>query len=355
MSEEVVRIGLLGCGTISQFAHLPALMRARGVKFAALCDAAPDLLQTMGARAGVSKLYTDYAEFLDTSGVDAVLIAVPDEFHLPLVRQALESGKHVLVEKPLAATSHECALVSEAVRRSGKKLQVGCMKRHDPGIAFAHQFIRDHVGEIFSASGWYRDSMFRYDMQEAILPHVVTSRRAIRPGIDPKSGDKRHYSLVTHGAHLFDTLRFLAGGISGITASLVEKCSQYSWHGILHFSHGALGHFELSVKTSGEYSEGYVVHGEHGSVEVRTFLPFYHRTSEVRAFDGHTQQWHTPLGSNSNPYKNQIEAFARAIVEDRPTHPDAADGWAAVSALEAVEQSAQRGRRVDIGTATVEV
>ncbi len=355
MSRETVRIGLLGCGTISQFAHIPALMRARGVDFAAICDAAPDQLQAMGARAGVTKLFTDYGEFLADSGVDAVMIAVPDEFHFSLTRRALEAGKHVLVEKPLGVNSEECAAIWEAVRRSGKKLQVGCMKRHDPGIAFAQTFIRERVGEIFSASAWYRDSMFRYDMQEAILPDVVTSRQAIRPASDPKTTDKRHYSLVTHGAHLFDTLRFLAGGISGVNASLVEKCGQYSWHGVLHFEQGALGHFELSVKTSGEYTEGYVVHGEHGSVEIRTFLPFYNRASEVRAFDGRTQQWHTPLGSNSNPYKNQVEAFAAAILEDRHTNPDTVDGWAAVSVLEAVEESVRLGRRVEAGSITVGV
>lgn len=341
MSERLLRIGLLGCGTISQFAHIPALMRAEGVEFAALCDAAPDLLQAMGARAGVTSLYTSYSEFLASSGVDAVLIAVPDEFHVALVRQALEAGNHVLVEKPLCASSEECVEVIEAVRRTGKKLQVGCMKRHDPGIAFAHAFIRENLGEILSASGWYRDSLFRYDMQEAILPDVVTSTRSIRPAANPKTADKRHYSLVTHGAHLFDTLRYLAGGITQVNASLAEKCGQYSWHGVLHFQHGALGHFELSVKTSGEYSEGYVVHGEHGSVEIRTFLPFYNRPSEVRAFDGRTRQWYTPLGANSNPYKNQIEAFAQAIRDDAPTTPDAADGWAVVRVLEAVEESVQ--------------
>jgi predicted dehydrogenase len=353
MSNGILRIGLVGCGTISQFAHLPALMRAKGIQLTAICDGGRDLLRKIGRQAGVTDLFMDYEEFLEKGKMDAVLIAVPDEFHLPLARQALEARKHVLVEKPLAVNSEECALLSEAVRRSGKKLQVGCMKRHDPGIAFARDFIQERVGAVFSASGWYRDSLFRYDMQDAILPPVVKSREAIRPASDPKISDRRHYSLVTHGAHLFDTLRFLAGDISTVIADLVEKCNQYSWHGLLHFETGARGHFELSVKVCGDYTEGYVVHGEHGSVEIKTFLPFYYRASEVRAFEGRTQQWQTPLASDSNPYKNQLEAFARAVLEDRPTNPDAGDGWAAVSLLEAVEESVNCGHRVGVTGPTV--
>ena len=348
MSSGVLRIGLLGCGTISQFAHLPALMRARWIRLAAICDGAPDLLQIMGQRSGVSNLFASYGEFLEKGDLDAVLIAVPDEFHLPLARQALQAGKHVLVEKPLGVNSEDCAELVEVARRCGRKLQVGCMKRHDPGIVFAHRFIRDRMGEIFSASAWYRDSMFRYDVQEAILPRVLTSSEAIRPPLDPKTSDRRHYSLVTHGAHLFDTLRFLAGDVTAVNVDLVEKCNQFCWHGLMNFDNGALGTFELAVKTSGDYTEGYTVHGEHGSVEIRTFLPFYNRPSEVRAFDGRTRQWQTPLGSNSNPYKNQIEAFARAVLEDRPTNPDAVDGWAAVSLLEAVEESVKSGRRAEV-------
>lgn len=348
MSNRLLKIGLLGCGTISQFAHLPALMKAKAVKLTAICDAAPDLLEMMGARAGVESLFTDYDAFLKEGDVDAVLIAVPDEFHLTLARQALEAGKHVLVEKPLGTNSQECALLSQAVKRCGLKLQVGCMKRHDPAITFAHEFIRQRVGTIFSASGWYRDSLFRNMMQEAILPPVVKSSKAIRPQADPKTTDRRHYSLVTHGAHLFDTLRFLVGNVSAVTASVAEKFEQYSWHGLLYFEGGALGHFELSVKVNDSYTEGYIVHGEYGCVEVRMFLPFYYRPCEVRAFDARTQQWHTPMGSNSNPYKNQIEAFARSILDDRPVNPDVIDGWAAVQLLEAVEESVSCGTRVEV-------
>src|SRR6202034_3413245 len=189
-------------------------------------------------------LFIDYGEFLEKGDLEAVLIAVPDEFHLPLARQALEAGKHVLVEKPLGVNSEECAELLEVVKRCGKKLQVGCMKRHDPGIAFAHDFIKDRMGELFAASGWYRDSMFRYDVQEAILPRLVTRSESIRPVLDPKTADRRHYSLVTHGAHLFDTLRFLAGNVSDVNVSLVEKFNQYFWLWTMHFETIPLGTFE---------------------------------------------------------------------------------------------------------------
>src|SRR3989442_15323926 len=118
MSNGILRIGLLGCGTISQFAHLPALMRAKGIQLTAICDGGRDLLRKIGLQAGVTDLFTDYEEFLEKGEMDAVLIAVPDEFHLPLARQALEARKHVLVEKPLAVNSEECALLSEAVKNS---------------------------------------------------------------------------------------------------------------------------------------------------------------------------------------------------------------------------------------------
>lgn len=348
MSREILKIGLLGCGTIAQFAHLPALEKARGVKLTALCDGGEDLLQAMGARFNVRNLYTDYNHFLHEAEIDAVLIAVPDTFHVPLADRALRAGKHVLVEKPLGINSSECAQLCELVEQTKLTLQVGAMKRHDPGIAFAAQFAKERLGEILSVSAWYRDSIFRSEIQDALLPPIVSSANSVKPAYDPKNTDRRHYSLVTHGAHLFDTVRYLAGEIVSVSSCLAEKYEQFSWHGMFNLEKGAVGHFELSVKVNGEFGEGYVVHGEYGSVEVRTFLPFYYRSSEVRAFDGRTRQWHTPLGANSNPYRNQIEAFACSVLGRGAANPNEKDGLAVVRLLEAVEASVESGKRIEL-------
>lgn len=347
MSKVELKIGLLGCGPIAQFAHLPALAKAKGVQLTAICDGAEELLYKVGQRAGISALYPDYATFLAKADIEAVLIAVSDPFHVPLAVQALQAGKHVLVEKPLAVSVAEGQQLLDVLRASGLKLQVGSMKRYDPGIAFARQFIQERLGQVLSVSGWYCDTLFRPALQETLLPPLLNSRQAIRPVTDPKA-DKQHYSLVTHGAHLFDNLRYLGGALTAVTARLAEKFNQHSWHGLLEFAHGGLGHFELTVKVNADWSEGYRIYGEFGSVEVNTFLPFYYRPSQIRAFDARTQQWHTPLGAHSNPYQNQLEAFAQAVRYDRPVNPDAVEGLATLRLLEAVESSVTLGSRVEI-------
>lgn len=340
-----LRLGLLGCGPIAQFAHLPALEKARGVELAAICDASPGLLDRVGDRFAVPERFTSYGDLLDLADIEAVLIAASDPFHVPLALQAIEAGKHVLVEKPLGVNSEECRRLVRAVEESGLKLQVGAMKRHDPGLEFARRFIEERIGDIVSVKGWYQDTSFRPALQETLLPPVIEAEGIVRPAEDPKS-DRQKYFLATHGAHLFDNLRWLGGQITALTTVFVCREDQYCWQGLLEFAHGGIGQFDLTVKIHSDWSEGYEVQGSGGAVMARTFLPFYHRPSEVRAFDRKTEEWSTPLGPHSNPYKRQLESFARAIREDRSPIPDVWDGLRVVELLEAVEASVRTGGRV---------
>lgn len=345
--KRPLRMGLLGCGPIAQFAHLPALAKARRVELTAICDAADDLLQAIGQRTGVADLYTDYGTMLAHAPIDAVLIAAADAFHVPLAAQALEAGKHVLVEKPLGVSAAECRRLVELVSRTGLKLQVGSMKRHDPGIAAARRFIERELGGVLSAGGWYCDTLFRPALQESLLPPILASQKKVTPRLNPKA-DVRHYSLVTHGAHLFDTMQCLCGPVAAVTVRHAERFGQHCWNGLFEFEGGGIGHFELVVKVNADWSEGYRVYGEHGCVEIETFLPFYDRPSRVRLFSSQNRCSETPLGEHSNAYKNQLEAFAAAVLDDLPTSPNAAEGLAAVQTLEAVELAVAEGRRVEI-------
>jgi predicted dehydrogenase len=133
-----------------------------------------------------------------------------------------------------------------------------------------------------------------------------------------------------------------------VTAQVARHAGQCSWHGLLEFAHGGRGHFELTCKACGDWFENYIVCGETGSLDVQISLPFFQRPAQARAFDGRTQHWSQPLGGHSNAYANQLDAFARSVLHDEPTNPDAVEGLAAVRMLEAVEASVSSGKRVEV-------
>src|SRR6476620_381434 len=99
--ERLLRVGILGCGPISQIAHFDACRKARNAELYAICDLADDLREKMAAIHEPRIAYANYDQMLADSKVEAVLIGVADQFHVPLALQAIASGKHLLVEKPL--------------------------------------------------------------------------------------------------------------------------------------------------------------------------------------------------------------------------------------------------------------
>ena len=161
--RQVLSIGVLGCGPIAQFAHFESCIKGRNTRLYALCDQAPDLVERMAAIHQPEKTHADFADMLADPQVEAVIIATADAFHVPLSLQALAAGKHVFVEKPLGTSVEECEALRQAVADSGCKLQVGHMKRFDPGIAFARQFIREEMGSLLALKAWYCDSTYRYN------------------------------------------------------------------------------------------------------------------------------------------------------------------------------------------------
>jgi predicted dehydrogenase len=342
-----LRVGLLGCGLISQFAHLFALSKAQGVKLTAVCEVAEDLLEQVSRIHGVESRYSNLTQFLAEADIDAVLVATADDQHVAHAIACLRAGKHVLVEKPLSRSSAEGLSLVDVVETTGCQLQVGNMKRFDPGIQFAHQFVQTDMGERLSVSGWYCDTALRPQMQSTLRSAPIHSTR--QQSFDPIfKQNRRVYKLFTHGSHLVNTLRYFGGDIVAVEAKLAAKYDNYSWHGVIEFSDGAVGHFELTTAVSMDWLEGYSVHGERGSIEVKSFLPFMLRGSDVRVYEAGRQEYRSPALPDSDPYERQLEAFARAIQNGVKVTPDVYDGIADLSVLEAIQQSVETSHRVEI-------
>lgn len=349
-----LRIGVLGCGQIAQAAHFEACRKARNAELYAICDLADDLRAEMAAVHHPRVAYSDYAAMLADPNVDAVIVAIADQFHFSAAKQALAAGKHVLVEKPLGVSVEECRELKAAVDASGLILQVGTMKRFDPGIAFASRFIKEEMGQILAMKAWYCDSTYRYEMTDALQPIIATSANARRPAGDPKANRRRYY-LLGHGSHLVDTARFLVGEIVSVRATLVEKFGAYCWFVETEFADGSVGHLDLTIAVRMDWHEGFSVYGEHGSALGTIYNPWYLKSSDIECFSTRDGQYHRPLGSDAHHYRLQVEGFADAILSGAPMQGATVDdGLAALQALVAIARSAESGERVRLADVTGE-
>lgn len=348
--DRRLRVGVLGCGPIAQFAHLESCVKAGNADLYAICDAAPDLLARMGATYEPQKMYSDYEAMLADPELEAVIVATSDAYHVPMSIRALNAGKHVLCEKPIGTSVEEGEALAEAVRRSGKILQVGHMKRFDPALETARDFVRDEIGEVLALKAWYCDSTHRYTNTDAVQPLPVTSRLARKPAGNPKA-DLRQYFMLAHGSHLVDTARFLCGDIVAVRARLNEKFGAYCWFVETEFASGALGHLDLTVAVRLDWHEGFQLYGENGSVIARTFNPWYFRASEVEIFHEKTATAHKPLGADGHFFRRQLEGLADTVLNGTPMRgANVEDGIASIRAMVAIARSVVSGERVELAS-----
>jgi predicted dehydrogenase len=296
--------------------------------------------------------FADYDAMLADDKVDAVIIAVADQFHVPLSIKALEAGKHVLVEKADGHHRRGCRSPAGGAQTHDRVVLVGHEKRYDPGVAFAHDFIRDEIGELIGLKHWYCDSTYRYSITDTLQPIIESSSAARRPPGDPKA-DRQRYLVLGHGSHMLDTARYLGGPLEAIRARLSTKADTYCWFLEVAYANGCLGHLDLTVAVRMDWWEGFQVYGSEGSVIGRLFNPWHLRAAEVQAFSIKDDQYHQPIGADAGVFRLQIEDLVNAATTGAtPRGATAEDGLASVRAMVAVAKSVITGEWVKLDEVT---
>ena len=151
---ETVRIGIVGCGGIANGKHLPSLSRLKNVQIAAFADIVEERATKAAKEYGTAdaKVYTDYRKLLEDKTLDVIHVLTPNDSHAEISIAALESGKHVMSEKPMAKTAADAKRMVEAATRTGKKLTVGYQSRYRPDSQFLYKFAREgKLGDIYYA------------------------------------------------------------------------------------------------------------------------------------------------------------------------------------------------------------
>lgn len=155
--NSTIRTGIIGAGAIGNV-HLGTLARVEGIEAAAVTDAYLPLAQQRAEEHGIATVHESPEALLADESIDAVIVCVPNRFHADLAVQALERGKHVLLEKPMAIHSKEARRIVDAAGKSGKVLMMSHQMRWK-GISRAVKAMIDNgeVGQIYNAkTGWLR-------------------------------------------------------------------------------------------------------------------------------------------------------------------------------------------------------
>lgn len=151
---RTVRIGIIGCGGIANGKHLPSLSKLSNVEIVGFCDIVEERAQEAAKKYGVegAKVYTDYKELLKDTSIEVVHVLTPNREHSFITVDALDSGKHVMCEKPMAKTSKEAQEMLAAALRNDKKLTIGYQNRYRPDSQYLKGICSDgDLGNIYFA------------------------------------------------------------------------------------------------------------------------------------------------------------------------------------------------------------
>ena len=191
----MLRFGLVGLGTHSRWAVVPAIEAAHGCELVAIAEIVPEHLETLDA-SSVAK-YSDYAEMLAREDLDVVYVATPADVHCAPTVAALEAGCHVVCEKPMAINEDECCRMLVAADAAGKMLVIDFESRQAP----AHQQVRSWIaaGHIGAVRAVHIHAM--WDGHKS-FGDLAARRKAflMRTG------------SLDCGIHMLDLVRFYCGG-----------------------------------------------------------------------------------------------------------------------------------------------
>ena len=135
MENKKFRIGIIGCGGIANGKHMPALKNlSEECEMVAFCDIIEERAVKAKEDYGTpdAKVYVDYKELLKDKSIDVIHVCTPNKSHAPISIAALEAGKDVMCEKPMAKTAAEAKEMLEAAKRTGRTLTIGYQTRQAP-------------------------------------------------------------------------------------------------------------------------------------------------------------------------------------------------------------------------------
>lgn len=362
MSKQVP-VGIIGTSWYADFMHLPALKSHSFVDLIAICGRNRNHAEEMAAKYDIPKVFTNYQEMIEHSGLEAVVVATPDDLHYPITMTALHAGLHVLCEKPLALSLAQVQEMFEEAEKAGVKHMTYFTWRWLPPFQYLHRLINEgYLGQCYYSEfryvgGYGRNGQYgwKWDRQRGL-------------GV-----------LGDLGVHMIDMAIWLIGDIAQVNANLTNFIERSGLDGrpldpsndsallTLKFNNGCQGVIHVSaVAHLGQRNQEFqiILHGETGTLELAFTFDDGYVVRGARSSEDQIKALPIPedilQGVNPNdPFIEQFNQiftkqsvgsrlFIDAIVNDRTLSPSFFDGLKAQKIIEAAIKADKRGSWVSV-------
>ena len=350
-----LKIAVIGVGNISKV-HIQGYLKNPNVELYALCDINEKTLKEKGELYGITRLYTDLDKMLEElPEIDAVSVCTWNNGHAPSTIKALNAGKHVLCEKPMAMNAREAEEMISASRKAGKKLMVGFVRRFGNDTAVARDFINaGSLGDIYYAKatylrrngcpgGWFADKSRSGGGPLIDLGvHVIDLVRYLMDCPKPVSAYGATFSGMGKRAHLKDRPSYTAKVANSEDVHDVEDMAT----ALVRFDNGAV----LSVEASFNLH----VAGRKNSIELFgtkggiVFKPEIELYTEMNNYLTNVTLDKSTELSFDGLFENEINFFVDSLINDTDISSIAEDGLTLMKILDAIYESARTGREAVI-------
>ncbi|UFT98937.1 Gfo/Idh/MocA family oxidoreductase [Radiobacillus kanasensis] len=330
-----LKVGVVGCGSIANHRHLPEYQNNPDAEIIAVCDKVEDRAKATAERFGAGKYYTDYHELLQNEEIDIVSVCTPNYLHAPVSIAALQAGKHVLCEKPMATSEKEANEMIAAAEKSGKKLMIGHNQRFVPSHQKAKELIASgELGRIYSfrttfghggPEGWSADgkNSWFFKKEEAFIG-----------------------ALGDLGVHKADLIRYILGEEVKEVAALVEGNAKENSTvddnavALLRTESGIIGTLTASWAYVSSEDNSTIIYGEKGIIRLEEDPVF---SMVIQYKDGSTVNYQLGQIQTNESQSNSgvIDHFVESVKEDKTPLITGDEGWKSlqviIAALEANE------------------
>jgi predicted dehydrogenase len=369
MKNSTLQVAVLGAGWWAEAAHIPGWQRDPRSEVVVLCDVEREKAKNMAGHFGLTEATDDWKTVMARSDIDVIDIVTPSRTHLELAWAAIEAGKHVLCEKPVAYDFRETHRAAAAARQRGLKTKLGFTFRYSPGVQHAKSLIDEgFVGTPFIMNGYEQNSQW-LDPQvplRQVDPHAdpAVIQTSSLEGYGAPIIDIGHWWVGSDLSRVVGTMRnFIPERMVRDTGRVMRMNIDDGDITICEYVNGVIGSIQTSFVTIGNYPGIEArIYGSRGAVICRLVEEFgIAETIKVATPDDvefkelEIPERFYPTGGHPKEswrslfYANLVKDFIDEIVEGGETNQgNFEDGAWVQEVINAVELSFHQKRWVDL-------